>query len=122
MTLRKDGVQKNLFSQICQLDMAPVDLKLRLRPWLNWAIAYTCLALGIRMLKDSGPYVAVIGLALLFRVPSYLYLGLCQYRRLKERRISLALGGYTSELDFDSAPESSCGAGKAVTSRVLIPA
>ena len=123
MTLRNDANQMNLIARFSGHDMRPIaKLTLRIMPWFKCSIAFLCLALAIRLFRDSGPFVTVVGLALLVRFPCYLYLGFCEYRTMNDRRMSLALGGYLKEFQVTDAPRLRRRAAKPAESTVLLPA
>jgi len=96
MTLRcASGGETDLLTQLCEDNSLPMArLKLQVQPWLKLLIAFVCLTLGLRLLCDSGPFVIFVGFALLIRVPSYFYIGWCDFRALKDARLALSLECY----------------------------
>jgi len=64
----------------------------RSEPWVKWLIASLCLGLGGRLLFYSGPVPLFVAAALLMRVPTYSYLGWCDYRAKQEARAGRSLG------------------------------
>jgi hypothetical protein len=96
MTSNAASIAQTVFLiQMGQQESQPITLqRLRFQPWLKLSIAFICLALGVRLLGDPRPQATIVALALLVRVPGYWYLGLCNFRALREARVALALGSY----------------------------